>query len=217
MSESNFKDGPDAEVYRRQGFGKNLALVPPAGILLVDFINGFADPAVFGGGNIESAIESTLELLRLAREWQWPVAYSRTVFADDAADANVFVEKIPGNLALTETSSLSQVVPSLEPIEGELVFRKQYPSAFFGTPLASWLTLKGVRTLIICGTTTSGCVRASAVDAMCYGFRAIVVSDCVGDRSIQQHESNLFDMQMKCSDVMSLDAVKRLFELDART
>ena len=217
MSEFKFKVSPDIEIYEKQGFGKSLEIIPPAGLLVVDFINGFADPEMFGGGNISSAIESTAKLLQLARNGQWPIAYCRTVFADDSADANVFTEKIPGNLALTENSSASQVVPSLQQIDGELVVRKQYPSAFFATPLAAWLTAKGVRTLVICGATTSGCVRASAVDAMCHGFRTIVVSNCVGDRSVQQHESNLFDMQMKCADVMSLDAVMRLSQLGTGT
>jgi len=85
--------------------------------------------------------------------------------------------------------------------------RKTLPSAFFGTTLAAWLTQRGVRTLIVAGAVTSGCVRASVVDAMCHGLRPIVVSDCVGDRALGPHEANLFDMQQKYAAVMPRDEV----------
>jgi maleamate amidohydrolase len=95
-------------------------------------------------------------------------------------------------------------VPELTPQLEELVIDKQYPSAFFETDLASWLATKRVDTLIIAGCTTSGCVRASAVDAMCSGYRAMVVRDCVDDRATGPHEANLFDLQQKYADVISL-------------
>ena len=200
-------------IYDRQGFGKSLELAPPAGLLLVDFINGFADPEVFGGGNIGPAIEQTGKLLALARQRGWLVSYTRVVYADDGADANVFTDKVPGCLAFTETSELSQVVAELPPASGDLIIRKQFPSAFFGTHLASSLAMHGIKTLFITGATTSGCVRASAVDAMCYGFRPVIVEDCVGDRSIAQHEANLFDLKMKYTEVMKLDEVEALTSL----
>ena len=200
-------------VYERQGFGKTLQLLPPAGLLIVDFINGFADPEVFGGGNIRPAIEKTRELLALARARGWLVSYTRVVYAEDGSDANVFTDKIPGCLELTEDSDLSQVVPELPPAPGDLIIRTHFPSAFFGTHLASSLAMKGIKTLFIAGATTSGCVRASAVDAMCHGFRPVIVEDCVGDRSIAQHEANLFDMKMKYTENMSLHEVEALTSL----
>lgn len=207
---SNHQEQP---VYERQGFGQALELLPPAGLLIVDFINGFADPAVFGGGNIRPAIEMTRKLLALARKRGWLVSYSRVVYADDGSDANVFTDKIPGCLEFTETSDLSQVVSELLPAPGDLIIRKQFPSAFFGTHLASSLAMHGIKTLFISGATTSGCVRASAVDAMCHGFRPVIVEDCVGDRSITQHEANLFDLKMKYTEVMSLPEVEALTSL----
>ena len=204
---------PEQTVYERQGFGQGLELSPPAGLLIVDFINGFADPAVFGGGNIRPAIEKTRKLLALARARGWLVSYTRVVYSNDSSDANVFTDKVPGCLEFTETSDLSQVVPELPPASGDLIIRKQFPSAFFGTHLASSLAMNGIKTLFITGATTSGCVRASAVDAMCHGFKPVIVEDCVGDRSVTQHEANLFDLKMKYAEVMQLHEVEALTTL----
>src|SRR5690606_6962453 len=124
------------QVFRRQGFGAAIDVAPPFGLLIVDFVNGFADPGVFGGGNITNAIASTQPLLQHARQCGWPVAHSRIVFADDGADHNIFSRKVPGMLSLREDNRASAIVPELEPIAGELVIRKTVPSAFFGTTLA---------------------------------------------------------------------------------
>jgi maleamate amidohydrolase len=195
----------DIDTYKRQSFGSTLTPKAPVGLLIVDFVNGFANPEVFGGGNIPQAIENTIPLLAHAREKGWPVAHSRIVFADDDADHNIFTMKVPGLLALKEASHDSAIVPQLTPREGELVVRKTVPSAFFGTSLAAWLTQHGVRTLVIAGAVTSGCVRSSVVDAMQYGFRPFVLSDCVGDRAIAPHDANLFDMAQKYAAVMKRD------------
>ncbi|GJH08489.1 isochorismatase family protein [Caballeronia novacaledonica] len=202
----------DIETYQRQSFGSTLAPKAPVALLIVDFVNGFANPDVFGGGNIAQAIERTVALLAHAREKGWPVAHSRIVFADDDADHNIFTMKVPGLLALKEQSHDSAIVPQLTPREGELVVRKTVPSAFFGTPLAAWLTQHGVRTLVIAGAVTSGCVRSSVVDAMQYGFRPFVLSDCVGDRALAPHEANLFDMAQKYAAVMTRDEALELLK-----
>lgn len=198
----------ESSVYRRQGFGASLGLRPPLGLLVVDFVNGFADPGAFGGGNIVDAIRRTVALIGLARDQGWAVAHSRIVYADDDSDANVFSAKVPNMLTLKEHSHASAIVPELAPRAGELVVRKNVPSAFFGTSLAPWLTGQGVQTLVIAGCVTSGCVRASAIDAMCWGFRPIVVSDCVGDRALGPHEASLFDLQQKYADVITLDQLR---------
>lgn len=192
--------------YERQGFGNQLELAAPFGLLIVDFVNGFADPAVFGGGNIRDAIANTVPLLDAARREGWPVAHSRIVFADDGADHNIFSMKVPNMLSLKEREQNSAIVEELHPRAGELVVRKTVPSAFFGTSLAAWLTQHGVRTLLVAGAVTSGCVRASVVDAMQYGFRPLVLSDCVGDRALEPHAANLFDMEQKYATVMPRDA-----------
>jgi len=195
----------DQSVYQRQGFGSSMAPKAPYGLLIVDFINGFANPDAFGGGNVGAAIECTRGLLSEVRARGWPVAHTRVVYQDDGADANIFALKVPTILSLTEESAGSQIVPQLPPVTGELVVRKNNPSAFFGTSLAGWLSQRGVQTLLVAGCTTSGCVRASVVDAMCHGFRPLIVTDCVGDRSLQAHEANLFDMNQKYATLMSRD------------
>jgi len=195
----------DLATYARQSFGAHLEPVAPVGLLIVDFVNGFADGDRFGGGNISTAISNTVTLLAFARDRKWPVAHTRIVFADDDADRNIFTEKVPGLLALKEHGHDSAIVPELSPREGELVIRKTVPSAFFGTGLSAWLAHRGVRTLVVAGAVTSGCVRASVVDAMQCGFRPFVLSDCVGDRAIGPHEANLFDMAQKYAAVMPRD------------
>jgi maleamate amidohydrolase len=203
----------EEDVYARQGFGGTLSVTGRIGLLIVDFVNGFADPAQFGGGNIGSAIERTVPVLATARRLSWPVGHSRIVFADDDADGNIFAMKAPTLLGLKEDAPSSQIVDVLAPVKGEMVIRKTVPSAFFGTSLAPWFTQQGVQTLLICGAVTSGCVRASAVDAMCHGFRPFVLSDCVGDRALAPHEANLFDMNQKVAEVMPWPAF--LAQLDA--
>lgn len=193
----------DIQTYQRQGFGTPLALRGPIGLLIVDFVNSFANPDVFGGGNIPQAIANTVPLLAIARKQGWAISHSRIVYADDGADHNIFSLKIPGMLTLKEDDHNSAIVDVLAPHEGELVVRKTVPSAFFGTSLAAWLAQRGVQTLVVAGAVTSGCVRASVVDAMSNGFRPLVVSDCVGDRAIGPHEANLFDMAQKYAAVMT--------------
>jgi maleamate amidohydrolase len=197
----------EISTYQRQGFGADLVLQAPVALLIVDFVNGFADPAAFGGGNIRAAIDRSTVLLAEARKRGWPIAHTRIVFADDDADGNVFTQKVPSLLALKEDSPGSAIVAELTPRPGELVVRKTLPSAFFGTTLAAWLAQRGVKTVVIAGATTSGCVRASVVDAMCHGFLPAVAADCVGDRALGPHEANLFDMQQKYAAVMTRDEI----------
>ncbi|WP_158940793.1 N-carbamoylsarcosine amidohydrolase [Burkholderia sp. S171] len=202
---SDIQSHAESGVYKQQGFGTPLPVQGNIGLLIVDFVVGFADPKTFGGGNIAPAIERTVHLLAAARRHGWPVAHSRIVYAADGSDDNVFSLKVPGMATLTEDHPNSAIVPELTPAAGELVVRKTVPSAFFGTQLAPWLSQRAVQTLIVAGAVTSGCVRASVVDAMSHGFRPLVVSDCVGDRAIGPHDANLFDMQQKYAAVMTLE------------
>lgn len=192
----------DLDIYEKQGFAGTLGLGVAPALVIVDFVVGFTDPAHFGGGNIEAAIVKTVDVLAFARQKGWPVAHTRVVYADDGSDAGVFTRKAPGLLKLTETSPLSQIVPELTPVAGEFVVRKRQPSAFFGTDLAAWLAWRRVDTVLITGCTTSGCVRATVVDAMGHNLRPVVLTDCVGDRALGPHEANLFDMRQKYADLM---------------
>lgn len=191
-------------IYASQGFANATGIGQAPALVIVDFVLGFTDPAHFGGGNIRPAIERTVALLALARAQGWPVAHTRVVYADDGADCGAFVRKVPPLAGLTDTSPLSQIVPELPPAPGELVLRKRMPSAFFETGLAGWLAFRRVDTVLIAGCTTSGCVRATVVDACSHNFRTVVLTDCVGDRAMAPHEANLFDMGQKYADLMTL-------------
>jgi maleamate amidohydrolase len=194
---------PEAEIYHRQGMGQRAGMGARPALVIVDFVEGFADPAHFGGGNIGPAIAQTVELLAFARRHHWPVAHTRVVYADDGADAGVFTMKAPSLLKLTEASPLSQIVPQLTPVKGEHIVRKQGASGFFATNLAMWLQQQRADTVVVAGCTTSGCVRATVVDSMQHNFRTIVATDCVGDRALGPHEANLFDMGQKYADLMT--------------
>jgi maleamate amidohydrolase len=198
----------DLAIYKAQGMGQPVGLGQAPALLIVDFVNGFTDPAHFGGGNILDAVRAAAPMPAHARARGWPVAHTRVVYADDGGDAGSFVRKAPGLLKLTEDDPLSQIVDELRPAKGELVVRKRQPSAFFATDLAGWLAWRRVDTVLVAGCTTSGCVRASVVDAMSHNFRTIVLTDCVGDRAIGPHEANLFDMGQKYADLMDGAAVR---------
>lgn len=200
----------ELDVYRRQGMGQSVGFGSKPALVIVDFVVAFADPAHFGGGNIAPAIVQTEKLLTHAREAGWPIAHTRVIYADDASDANAFTRKVPGLLKLTETSPLSQIVPELTPMPGELIVRKRQASAFFGTELAGWLHWRGVDTLVVAGCTTSGCVRATVIDSVAHNFRTIVPVDTTGDRAIGPHDANLFDMGQKYADLSSVDAILKL-------
>lgn len=198
-------------IFTRQQFGQKIGFGRRPGLLIVDFTLGFNDPKAFGGGNISSAIKNTVPLLAEARRRSLPIAHTQIVYAGDGSDANIHTLKVPRLLTLTADNPLSGFVPELKPAPGEIVVRKRLPSAFFGTDLAGLLTAKGVDTLLIAGCTTSGCVRASTLDAMCHGFRPMVVSDCVGDRAISPHQASLFDLGQKYADlVSSADALRAI-------
>jgi maleamate amidohydrolase len=193
----------DTAIYRSQRFGQSSGLGEAPALVIVDFVVGFTDPAHFGGGNIGPAIERTVPLLAFARAQGWPVAHTRVVYADDGADAGIFTRKVPALRTLTETSPLSQIVPELAPAPGEYVVRKKGASAFFGTDLAGWLAMRRADTVAVAGCTTSGCIRATVVDALQHNFRTICLTDCVGDRALGPHEANLFDMGQKYADLMT--------------
>jgi maleamate amidohydrolase len=197
----------DVEIYRTQGFGGKVGIGRRPALCIVDFVNGFTDPAIFGGGNISQAVANTVALLAAVRERGLAVAFSRVVYADDGSDDCAFARKVPALVGLTEQAPASQIVRELTPLSSETILRKTQPSSFFGTGYADLLRRQGVDTLIVAGCTTSGCVRATVVDAMSHDFRTIVARDCVGDRSLAAHDANLFDMEQKYADLMDSKAI----------
>lgn len=196
-----------SDIYRAQNFGNRIGFGRRSALLVVDFTVGFNDPKLFGGGNIDAAIQRTVPLLQFFRKQRLPVAFTRVVYADDGSDAGVFCLKAPNLRMLTESHPAGQIVPALAPARNEYIVRKTQASAFFGTGLAPWLVQQGCDTVVVAGCTTSGCVRASVVDALSHNFRPVVPRDCVGDRAPAPHEANLFDMAQKYADVLERDEV----------
>lgn len=190
---SNYKKAYD----HRLGFGERPAMI------LVDFVQAYFDKncALYAG--VEGALASALRIRRAAREAGIPVVYTNVRYSKDGIDGGVFFKKAPVLRNFIAGSPMGDWPSNMQPADGELVISKQYPSAFFGTPLASNLHALSIDTLIITGVTTSGCVRATCVDAMSHGFIPIVVADACGDRHEKPHEANLFDMNAKYGDVVA--------------
>ncbi len=197
----------DTDIYNAQGFGGSVGIGVRPALCIVDFVDGFVDPKVFGGGNIAAAVANTVPLLATARRCGLPVAFSRVVYAEDGSDDCAFIRKVPALAKLTEHAPAGQIVRELRPRPEELILRKTQPSAFFGTNYAEHLRRQGIDTLIVSGCTTSGCVRATVVDAMSHNFRTIVARDCVGDRSLAAHQANLFDMEQKYADLIDANVI----------
>jgi maleamate amidohydrolase len=193
-------------IYRRQNFGGELGFGQQPALLIVDFVNGFADPEMFGGGNIRDSISCTTTLLAACRDRSLPVAFTRIVYAADGSDSGAWTRKAPRLAELTEEAPASHIVDELTPRPGELVLRKTQASVFFGTGLIGWLVERRVDTLLVAGATTSSCVRASVVDAISHNLHPIVIEDCVGDRADGPHTANLFDMRQKYADVITAEA-----------
>ena len=186
----------------RLGFGKKSA------VLVIDFINAYTtEGSALYAAPVVGAVEEAGELIALAREKRVPVIYTRVLYNKNGLDGGIFVQKVPVLLKMVEGEPLAEIVPSLTPQAQDVVIVKQYASAFFGTSLSAMLTSMGVDTIILTGCSTSGCIRASAVDGMQYGFRVIVPRECVGDRHAAPHEANLFDIDSKYGDVVSKDVV----------
>jgi len=195
----------DLSVYTQQNFGGKLGFGRKTALLIIDLQTGFSRPDVLGGYNINQAIDNTAVLLKAARAAGTPVAHVRFATDADGADIGTFAMKVPALRKLASNSPDAQFVESLKPVDGEFVSVKRHSSAFFGTNLASWVVFHGIDTLLITGCTTSGCVRASTLDASAYGLRPMVVVDCCGDRAQGPHEANLFDMGQKYADLVSLE------------
>jgi nicotinamidase-related amidase len=176
---------------------------------VIDFVQAYTTPGspLYAAPGVPDAVHASVPLLALSREKAIPIIYTTVAYAKDGRDGGMFVKKVPALLQLTHDSPLAQIVTELTPREDELVVEKKYASAFFGTHIAATLTAMGVDTVILVGCSTSGCIRASAVDGMQYGFRVIVPRECVGDRAPGPHEANLFDINGKYGDVVSLNEV----------
>jgi maleamate amidohydrolase len=181
----------------RIGFGRRPA------VLSIDFLRAYTTPgAPFYAEGVVRAVGESVALYDAARAAGVPVIYSRVFYDPDGLQGGMFVRKVPALRALTPDSELAAFDPRIAPKAGDLVFVKHYPSSFFGTSLASLLASQGIDTLILSGCSTSGCVRATAIDGVSYGYRVIVPEECVGDRHDGPHRANLFDIHAKYGDVV---------------
>ncbi len=200
------------DAYRSKGLASRVGFGRRPAVVAIDLIVGFTDLESPLASDLNAVIESTRELLDAARAMSVPVFYTTTAYEPDLKDAGLFVVKIPSLQILIQGSRWVELDPRLERRPSEPIIVKQYASAFFGTSLASTLTALAIDTVIVAGCTTSGCVRATVVDALQHGFRAVIPPECVGDRSAEQHAANLIDMDGKYGDVVDLAEVIAFLE-----
>ena len=176
-------------------------------LLVVDASRAFTDPQSPLGGDFAKEIATIRQLMGLAEERNWP-RYFSTVWFESDDEARVFREKLPALNALVAGSDEVSIDVRLRVSEDDYVFRKTHASCFFGTQLDTWLRSRNVDSLVVAGFTTSGCVRATAVDSLQHGYRTIVIEDAVGDRDPAAHLANLYDIDAKYGDVCLLSELK---------
>ncbi len=191
----------DREFAERVGFGERPAL------LVVDLIEAFTDPESNLGSDVDEVVAATARLLAAFRERDLPRYFTTVAYEESYGDAGRFVEKVPALKELRLGTDRVRVDDRLAPEDDERVILKKYASAFFGTDLATELTTDRVDTLVLTGVTTSGCIRATAVDGLQHGYRTVVPADAVGDRAERPHRANLFDIDAKYGDVTDVQGV----------
>ena len=194
----------------RQGAGRRPAL------LVIDMSLGFTSPESPLRCDLDGVVVAIAALLDAARERELPIVYTTVSYGQgERAAAKAFIEKIPVLLTLAEGSPFTGIDPRLAPRSGEAVLNKLFASAFFGTPLQSLLAAHGRDSVIVTGASTSGCVRATAVDVLQHGYRLTVPREAVGDRDAAAHEQALLDIDLKYGDVVSLDEALGLVSASA--
>lgn len=190
-----------------EGFGGGLTPGPRPAVLAVDLMAAYFDPASPLCLPSTHCLDAAAQVLGAARTRGIPVLHTRVAFGPGGLDAGLFAQKVPALRMLADGGGPMGVLrPEVAPLADELVVVKQYASAFFGTSLAATLNALRVDTVVIVGVSTSGCVRASAVDALQHGFVPLVVREAVADRTPQTHESSLFDLGAKYAEVVDLAA-----------
>lgn len=197
--------------YSASGFGRTLGFGRRPVLLVVDFVMAYLDPSSPLYAGVEAELAVSRRLVKAARDADVPVVWTRVEYEPGGANGGYFYRKINALKVFDRGSLLGAFHPDLAPAEGEEIVTKQYPSAFFGTDLAQLLEKNGVDTVCIAGLTTSGCVRASALDALQYGFIPVLVEDACGDRDEGVQRANLFDLGAKYADIIQSDEVISYF------
>ena len=196
----------DEEFFRQRGFGVKIGFGERPALIVIDMIKGFTDASMPLGAPLEKQLAAQKPLLDIAHERGIPVIFSTVIYEEhDLKDAGLWAIKMKGTLTLKAGTEAVKIDPRLDMRPTDSLLVKKYASCFFGTDLVPRLMNQRVDTLIITGCTTSGCVRATAVDAVQSGFRPMVVREAVGDRSAAAHEQSLFDLNAKYADVVGLD------------
>jgi len=204
------------EIYDRAGLGHSVTSGARPAVLVVDLSRGFTDPACAMGSDLTAVVEATNTVLAAARDGSVPVIFTTIGFEANLKDGSLWLQKAPSLAELQLGSKWVEIDPRLERREEETVVLKKGASAFFGTNLASILVSQNVDTIVLCGATTSGCIRATAIDLLQYGYPTLVPRECVGDRAPEPHEANLVDIQAKYADVVSLEGVLGYLERVSR-
>src|SRR4029078_9593826 len=196
----------DEEFFAQRGFGIKIGFGERPALIVIDMINGFTDATMPLGAPLETQLAAQKPMIEVAPQGGMPGIFSTVIYNDhDLKDAGLWAIKMKGTLTLKAGTTAVEVDKRLDMRKTDSLLVKKYASCFFGTDLASRLMNQRVDTLIITGCTTSGCVRATAVDAVQNGFRPMVVREAVGDRSAAAHEQSLFDLNAKYADVVGLD------------
>jgi maleamate amidohydrolase len=190
--------------YRKRGLGGRLEPGQRPAVVVVDLVNGFTDPECPPGSDLDAVVAATRELLDAARAASRPVLFTTIAFAPAELERTVWLQKMPALGVLLEGSRWVEVDERLGRRPDEPLVRKRAASGFAGTSLSALLAARGADSVIICGATTSGCIRATAIDACTLDWPAFVPRECVGDRAPGPHEANLLDIDAKYADVIGL-------------
>jgi nicotinamidase-related amidase len=198
-------DDAAREIYAKAGLGERVTLGSRPAVLVIDFSCGFTDPSCALGSDLTAEVEATKRLLDVARAKGLPVIFTTIGYDASLKDGGLWLQKVPSLGDLQVGGRWVEIDPRLAPRQDETVVLKKGASGFFGTNLAAILVSQGVDSVVLCGATTSGCIRATAVDLLQYGWPTLVPRECVGDRAQAPHENNLFDIQAKYADEVSVD------------
>jgi maleamate amidohydrolase len=191
----------------RLGFGSRPA------VLVIDFVKAYTTQgAPFFGQGVVDAVDASVDLIARARQIGAPVIYTVVEFHPSGIDGGLFFKKVPSLKLFVRGEPLGAIDDKIAPQPQDVIVTKQYASPFFGTSLSSTLRAMGADSVVLLGCSTSGCIRAAAVDGIQYGFRVVVPRECVGDRHDAPHQAALFDINAKYGDVVSRAEVLEWFD-----
>ncbi len=188
----------------KRGFGRRLGYGERPAVIVIDYMKAFTNPDMPLGASMTDELDATKELLTAAREAGLPIFFTVVYYDKSLREAGLWGIKQGGVASLIEGTDAVEIDPILDPHPEDQIVLKKYASAFFGTDLVARLNSQRIDTLLITGCTTSGCVRATAVDALQYGIRPIIIKETVADRWADAHKQALFDLDAKYGDVVTL-------------